>query len=138
MPEIFELTVLTPTRTLLQARVQSIVAPGTEGYLGVLAHHAPLITALAPGKLTVKDEAGAVRVFAVGGGFLEVSENRASVLADTVEEPGEIDVERARRAAERARERLKDAPGRWDVERAEGALQRALNRIKVAGESSEG
>jgi F-type H+-transporting ATPase subunit epsilon len=138
MPEIFELTVLTPTRTILQTRVQSIVAPGSEGYLGVLAHHAPLITALMPGKLTVKDEAGSVQVFAVGGGFLEVSENRASVLADTVEEPGEIDVERARRAVERARERLKDAPGRWDVERAEGALQRALNRIKVAGEGSEG
>jgi F-type H+-transporting ATPase subunit epsilon len=136
MPETFRLTVLTPTRTVLDARVQSIVAPGSEGYLGVLANHAPLITALIPGKLSVKDEHGAVRAYAVGGGFLEVSENRANVLADSIEEPGEIDMSRAREALERARGRLKDPPGRWDVERAEAALKRALNRIKVAGEGS--
>jgi F-type H+-transporting ATPase subunit epsilon len=134
MPESFQLTVLTPVRTLLDERVESLVAPGSEGYLGVLANHAPLITALIPGKLTVRQPGGETRVFALSGGFLEVSANRAVVLADAMEEPELIDVDRARRAAERARERLRDLHGGWDVERAQAALARALNRAKVAGE----
>jgi len=136
MPETFQLTVLTPARTLMEMPVESVTAPGSEGYLGVLAHHAPLITALRPGKLTVRDENGTVRIYALSGGFLEVSENRATILAEAVEEPGAIDVDRARGAADRARTRLKEVGGQWDVARAEAALSRALNRIKVAGEKS--
>ncbi len=132
MPEQFQLTVLTPSRTFLDESVVSLIAPGSEGYLGVLAHHAPLITALVPGKLTVRT-GGETQIFALSGGFLEVSENRAVILADALETPDEIDVERARRAAQRATERLRD-PGKWDVERCEVALKRALNRAKVAAE----
>jgi F-type H+-transporting ATPase subunit epsilon len=134
MPESFQLTVLTPVRTLLDERVESVVAPGSEGYLGVLANHAPLITALMPGKLTVRLAGGITRIFALSGGFLEVSANRAVILADAMEEPGQIDVDRAKRAADRARERLRDIHGKRDVERAQAALARALNRTKVAGE----
>jgi F-type H+-transporting ATPase subunit epsilon len=134
MPESFQLTVLTPVRTLLEEQVESVVAPGAEGYLGVLANHAPLITALIPGKLTARLAGGETRIFALSGGFLEVSANRAVILADAMEEPGQIDVERAKRAAERARERLRDIHGKLDVERAEAALARALNRTKVAHE----
>ena len=119
MAETFQLTVLTPARTLLKTRVESLTAPGSEGYLGILAHHAPLITALMPGKLTVKDAVGSSRIYALSGGFLEVSNNAATVLADAVEEPERIDADRARRAADRARERLKDTAGKWDVDRAE-------------------
>jgi len=133
MPELFRLTVLTPTRTVLEEDVDSIIVPGEDGYLGVLAHHAPLITALAPGKLTVR-RGSTTREYAVGGGFLEVSQNHARLLADSLEAPEAIDVARARRAAERARARLKE-PGRFDEVRAEAALKRALNRIKVAGEA---
>ena len=131
MPESFDLTVLTPARSVLEERVESIVAPGSEGYLGVLAHHAPLITALMAGKLKVRTAAGAEQVYALSGGFLEVADNRAVILADSLEEPGAIDLERARRAADRARERLSGGAGKWDVERAEAALKRALARIKV-------
>ena len=99
MPESFQLTVLTPVRTLLDERVESVVAPGSEGYLGVLANHAPLITALLPGKLAVRLAGGTNRIFALSGGFLEVSANQAVILADAMEEPGEIDVDRAKRAA---------------------------------------
>jgi F-type H+-transporting ATPase subunit epsilon len=134
MPESFQLTVLTPVRTLLDERVESVIAPGTEGYLGVLANHAPLITALSPGKLTVRLAGGETRIYALSGGFLEVSANRAVILADAMEEPGLIDVNRAKQAAERARERLRDLHGHWDVERAQVALARALNRTKVAAE----
>jgi F-type H+-transporting ATPase subunit epsilon len=134
MPESYQLTVLSPLRTLLDERVESLVAPGTEGYLGVLANHAPLITALVPGKLTVRAAGGETRVFALSGGFLEVSANRAVILADAMEEPDDIDLERAKLAADRARERLRDIHGKWDEARAQAALARALNRTKVASE----
>ncbi|MBM3286676.1 MAG: F0F1 ATP synthase subunit epsilon [Candidatus Eisenbacteria bacterium] len=131
MPELFRLSVLTPVRSVFDAEVISIVAPGSEGYLGVLAHHAPLITALAPGRLTVKVPDEDDLVFCVSGGFLEVSDNRAVVLADALELPEEIDLARAKGARDRARERLRDTSGKIDQARAEAALRRALNRIRV-------
>jgi F-type H+-transporting ATPase subunit epsilon len=131
MAETFHLSLLTPEKSFLEAEVTSIIAPGSEGYLGVLAHHAPLITALIPGKLTVKSEAGET-VYAISGGFLEVSDNKATILADALEAPEAIDVARARRARERAEERLKDIGGKIDAARAEGALARAINRIRIA------
>lgn len=116
----------------MEADVVSLTAPGSEGYLGVLAHHAPLITALQPGHLEIRDADQNEAVFAVSGGFLEVSENRATVLADAVETPAEIDVDRARQALERAKTRLRDTSGLTDVARAEAALKRALNRLRIA------
>ncbi len=81
----FLLRLVTPQRLLLETEVVSLQVPGSEGYLGILAHHAPLITALKPGKLEVKDAAGTLTIYAVSGGFLEVSANRATVLADAAE-----------------------------------------------------
>lgn len=131
MAETFHLSLLTPERSLLEAEVISIVAPGSQGYLGVLAHHAPLVTALQPGRLEVKFDDQKESIYAVSGGFLEVSENKATVLADAVEIPEEIDVERAERSLNRARERLRDTTGKSDVTRADASLKRALNRIKI-------
>lgn len=132
MAETFHLSLLTPEKSFLEAEVTSIIAPGSEGYLGVLANHAPLITALVPGKLTIKSDAGE-SIYAISGGFLEVSDNKATILADALEPPESIDVGRARRARERAEERLKDLSGRVDTARAEAALARAINRIRIAG-----
>lgn len=132
----FDLRLLTPERTVLETKVVSIIAPGSEGYLGILANHAPLITALVPGKLTIResDTRGAGEfVFAISGGFLEVSNNSATILADAIEPPEKIDLDRAKRARERAQERLRDMSGKIDAVRAEAALKRALNRIKIAG-----
>jgi len=111
--------------------VESIIAPGTEGYLGVLRNHAPLVTGLMPGKLTVGRLDGRRDMYALSGGFLEVRNNVATVLADALESPDRIDVERAKRAAERARKRLAEREASLDVARAEAALKRALNRIRV-------
>jgi len=83
--DTFLLRLVTPQKLLLEAEVQSLQVPGSEGYVGVLAHHAPLITALKEGKLEVKDPAGRVTAYHVTGGFLEVSDNRATVLADSAE-----------------------------------------------------
>jgi F-type H+-transporting ATPase subunit epsilon len=81
----FTFRLVTPQRLVLEAPVISLQAPGTEGYLGVLAHHAPLITTLKAGRLDVREPGGGVRSFTVTGGFLEVSNNRATVLADSAE-----------------------------------------------------
>ena len=81
----FKFRLVTPQRIVFEGPVLSIQAPGSEGYLGVLAHHAPLITALKEGRLEMRDTSGRVTAYRVGGGFLEVSNNVASVLADSVE-----------------------------------------------------
>jgi F-type H+-transporting ATPase subunit epsilon len=84
MANLFELEILTPERTVFEGAVEYLQVPGSEGYLGVLAHHAALITALAPGTLTVRKPDGAEARWAVTGGFFEVGSNRATVLADAV------------------------------------------------------
>ena len=80
----FELSILTPEKSVFEGQVEYVQVPGTEGYLGVLAHHAALVTALAKGTLTVRDAGGAETRWQVAGGFFEVSNNQASVLADSV------------------------------------------------------
>ncbi|MBP6875386.1 MAG: F0F1 ATP synthase subunit epsilon [Candidatus Eisenbacteria bacterium] len=132
MAATFRIRLLTPERSVLEKDIVHLQARGSEGFLGILAHHAPLLTALAPGPLTIRKVDGNTEVFAVSGGMLEVSNNQATVLADAVERAGEIDVERALAAMERARRRLAErAPG-LDAARAEAALGRALNRVRVA------
>ena len=134
----FTFRLVTPQRLVLEEPIVSLQAPGSEGYLGVLAHHAPLITTLRPGRLEVRDTAGKTSMYAVSGGFLEVSDNRATVLADTAELAEEIDVARAKSAVERAEQRLRGdgAPPteqqEIDRDRAARALERARNRMALA------
>ena len=78
----FQLSILTPEKSVFDGPVEYVEVPGTEGYLGVLAHHAALVTGLAPGRLTVRKSGGAVETWQVSGGFFEVSDNQATVLAD--------------------------------------------------------
>jgi len=80
----FTLSILTPERTVFEGPVEYVQVPGTEGYLGVLANHAALVTGLAKGTLTVRKPGGGESTLAVSGGFFEVSHNQATVLADSV------------------------------------------------------
>lgn len=80
----FDLSILTPEKTVFAGRVEYVEVPGSEGYLGVLAHHAALVTGMKAGTLTVR-QAGKDTQYRVDGGFFEVSKNRATVLADNVE-----------------------------------------------------
>ena len=84
MATTFTLSILTPERTVFEGPVEYVQVPGTEGYLGVLANHAALVTGLAQGTLTVRKPGGGESTLAVSGGFFEVSHNRATVLADSV------------------------------------------------------
>ncbi len=130
----FKLMLATLSGWVARDDAESLIVPGVEGYLGVLANHAPLMTAIGIGALTYRDSAGYEHLFAVTDGFLEVSGNVATIIADAAETADHIDIERARKALERAKKRLEQAtsePG-IDVERARAAYRRALNRIKVA------
>jgi F-type H+-transporting ATPase subunit epsilon len=127
----FRLTVLTEEKAVIDETVNSIEVPGTEGYLGVLRNHAALVTALQPGTLTVTPLDRDPEVFAVSGGFIEINRNTATILADSLERPEEIDAGRAEEAAKRARERLEKKETGLDTARAEMALKRALNRMKL-------
>ncbi len=84
MSSLFKLSILTPEKTVFDGDVEYVEAPGTEGYFGVLAHHAALVTALATGTLTVRGANGVEARWQVSGGFFEVSNNAATVLADSV------------------------------------------------------
>ncbi len=84
MAEAFKLSILTPEKTVFEGDVQYVHAPGTEGYFGVLPRHAALVTALATGTLTVREASGSESRWQVAGGFFEVSNNVATVLADSV------------------------------------------------------
>jgi len=129
----FKLEVITPDRVVLSDDgVVSVTAPGVEGYMGVLANHAPLMSALTVGKLDFRRADGSAGAMAISGGFLEVFENKVTVLAETAELATEIDLERAERAARRAEERLAVHASDVDLQRAQAALQRALNRVNVA------
>lgn len=84
MANLFKLSILTPEKTVYEGDVQYVHAPGTEGYFGVLVNHAAMVTALASGTLTLRGANGAEERWEVAGGFFEVSENVATVLADSV------------------------------------------------------
>jgi F-type H+-transporting ATPase subunit epsilon len=128
---MYLLTIVTPEKTFYEEDVISLIAPGSEGYLGVLTDHAPLITALLPGKLTVKDNENQELIFAIGGGFMEVFKNHVTILAHSVEQIEDIDYERAKKALERAKQRLKSSDKGIDVSRALAARRRAENRCHL-------
>ncbi|HEY8531438.1 MAG TPA: F0F1 ATP synthase subunit epsilon [Limnochorda sp.] len=132
MERLLELEVVTAERRVLRERAESIILPAIDGYLGLLPGHAPLIAGLTIGIVKFGPYRQEKRRMAISGGFAEVSGDRVTVLADTAELAEEIDVERARRAAKRAEERLKSRRPDIDYHRAEMALRRALNRIHAA------
>jgi len=132
MAKKFNIEIVTPEKLVFKGEVKSLVVPSYKGYLGVLADHAPLVCMLVPGEITVHSD-DKTDVYSISGGFMEVAKNNAVVLADSAEKPGEIDVQRAASAKERAQSRLKK-PGRdIDQDRAREAHLRAKNRKRIAG-----
>ncbi len=127
------LEVITPERKVYEDDVDMVIAPGSEGYLGILPRHAPLLTALGPGEFRVK-KGGVEEVLAVFGGFMDVRADRVVVLTEAAEPVEEIDAQRAQAARDRAREMLAQAGmlSAADEARARAALQRALVRIRVS------
>ena len=125
-----KLEIVTAEQVVYSDEVDVVVAPGIEGQLGILPHHAPLMTMLQPGELLVRKDKSELSL-AITGGFLEVRPDRVIILADAAEREEDIDVRRAEEAKRRAEERLKRRTPEVDVTRAEAALARALTRLQV-------
>lgn len=127
---MIHLTIVTPQRKLVDVRTEEVVLPGAEGYLGVLPGHAPLLASLKVGEISYRKD-NQTRFVSVAWGFVEVLPDRVSVLADVAERAEDIDLERAKKARERAEERLRKSND-TDWDRARAALEKALVRIQIA------
>src|SRR6266508_1282464 len=131
MPLTFE--IVTPEMRVLLFQADEVRAPGAQGGFGVRMNHEPFMTALEPGRHTYV-EGGREHHYAVGGGFLQVADNKVIVLADTAEAAADIDVERARRAFQEAQERLMKLTEQDTNHPTESArVRRAAARLGVAG-----
>lgn len=135
MAGAINLRVITPARVLLDTTADSITFPTVDGRVGILKDHAPMVAAIGVGELTFTGGGGEEDMF-VSGGFAEVRANTVRVVTDVSEPISEIDVERATRAAERARQRLEQYESNegehLDVLRARASLMRAVMRIRAA------
>lgn len=130
--KIINMEVVTPEQHVCSLETEAVVVPAFEGYLGVLPNHAPLITQLGIGVVTYK-VGGKEHKIAITGGFMEVSDNKMVILADTAEMAENIDIARANAARDRAEKRLQEKADDLDYARAQAALQRAMTRLKAAG-----
>ena len=127
------LEVVTPDRLVLSTEADVVVLPGVEGQFGVLPGHIPFLSALQIGEMYYR-KGGQTEYLAVSGGFAEVTGEKVTIVAESAEKGREIDLDRAKRAAERAEKRI--AAGKTaeiDWARAEAAMRRSLMRMKVAG-----
>ena len=127
------LEVVTPDRLVLATEADVVVCPGVEGQFGVLPGHIPFLSALEIGEMYYR-KGGQIEYLAVSGGFAEVTGEKVTIVAESAEKGREIDLERAKRAQERAEKRLAEAKSaEIDWARAETAMRRSLMRMKVAG-----
>jgi len=127
----FKLEIVTAERMVFSEEVSALIAWGMEGQLGILPHHAPLMTMLQPGDLMIRKDKEE-EYLAISGGFLEVRPDKVIILADACERVDEIDIARAEEAKKRAQETMKAAPLTADAAAAEAALRRSIARLKVA------
>ena len=131
IPTKILLEIVTPDRALVREEVDELQLPGSEGYLGVLPGHTPLLTSLQVGELWYR--VGAEKhYFAIAGGFVEILPDRVVVLAQIAESAQEIDIARAEAAKRRAEERLGKPSAELDFERARVAMMKSLIRLQVA------
>jgi F-type H+-transporting ATPase subunit epsilon len=133
MDKLFEVELVTPHGVEYEGKVLSVTCPGSEGLFQVLYNHAPFLSSLAIGLLTLQFDGGEKSVYTISGGVVQVFHNHVRILADSAERTDRIDAARALQARERAVMRLKTKDENIDTERARIALMRAINRLKAAG-----
>lgn len=131
MAKTFTLEVVTPEKLVFSGEITQLIAPAFDGYLGVMAGHAPLLAVLQPGEILIDGDRKRT-CYSTSGGFLEVTPKRATVLSESAEPIEAIDVKRAEEARERAAKRMAEQKPGLDPDRARAALKRAENRLRVA------
>lgn len=133
MASTIAIDIITPDRIAYHAEVRMAIVPTLDGFLGILPRHAPLVTGVHTGVVKVEKEGEPDQLISVGSGIMEVLPDQINLVVSSAELPGEIDVNRALRAKERAEDRLKARQSGTDEQRARAALERAIARLKVAG-----
>ena len=128
----FKLRIITPDRVFYENEVIMAELTTTEGEIGILKRHIPLTAVIAPGVLYIKESEEEIKVAALISGFLEILPDQVTILAEVVEWPQEIDVNRAEEARLRAERRLSERPLGTDLNRAALALKRSVARIEAA------
>jgi F-type H+-transporting ATPase subunit epsilon len=128
----FKLEIVTPKKVVFNADAQSFSAPGVMGGFQVLVDHAPMLAEIGVGEVTVRDAEGNLSQYATSGGVVEVKHNHVILMAESAERADEIDPKRAESARDRAKLRISEFKPETDIERAKRALQRAANRLKVS------
>ena len=127
---------ITPERSLItETGIDQLVAPSVDGQVTILPRHAPLLTILDPGVVLVRRD-GSDEILAVSGGFLQVQENRVTILADASERSDEVDRERAERARAEAEQQISEAQDFDSMLEARIRLMRALSRLRAAERGS--
>ena len=129
----FQLEVISPERVFYTGEVEMVELTTTEGDIGIYADHIPLTTIVAPGIMTITEEGDQMKEAAVLEGFMEITQEKVTILAQSCEWPDEIDLNRAYEAKERAERRIQDYDHNINLPRAELALRKSLIRIKLAG-----
>lgn len=130
MSKTFHAQILTPNGSLFDGEVSGVQVPGSEGNFEMLFNHAPIVSTLTIGKVVIKKEDQSELVFAVNGGFIEMSDNQMTLLAEEAVEASKIDVEEVRAARDAAKNKLSSKEG--DRTSAEKELAEAANKLKLA------
>lgn len=128
----FQLEVISPERVFYTGEVEMVELTTTEGDIGIYADHIPLTTIVAPGIMTITEEGDQLKEAAVLEGFMEITQEKVTILAQSCEWPDEIDLNRAYEAKKRAERRIKDSDHNINLPRAELALRKSLTRIRLA------
>lgn len=131
MASTFMLEIVTPNRKFFEEEVEMVIARGTEGDIGIMKNHTPLVTPLGIGRIKIKQN-GSFKEAAVANGYVEIRKDKTTIIADSAEWPEEIDINRAEESKKRAEERLNKKKDDMDLLRAEVALRKAMNRIDIA------
>ncbi len=126
------LEIVTSEKTIFEGEVDMVTVPGGGGVMGVLANHAPVLSTLKPGELRIK-RGNDIEEFAIGGGFIDINNNKVVILADSAERADEIDASRAEVARDKAEELLRNPPSsKEDLFKLESALRRSTVRLNLA------
>ena len=128
----FKLKIISPDRTFYEGDVVMVEVRTTEGEIGVLKNHIPLTAVLAPGIVRIKESDTSIKIAALHNGFIEILQDRMTILAEVVEWPDEIDINRAEESRIRAQRRLAEKVTDTNIARASLALQRSIARIEAA------
>lgn len=131
MVDTFDAQLLTPEGALFEGEVFSVQLPGSDGSFQVLHDHAPIVSTLQIGRITIQTVKNRDINYAVSGGFIEMNDNKLTILAEKAEEASEIDIEEAKKARDEAKKILKETT--FNREEAEHELAKAENRVKIAG-----